>query len=84
MVEKIPKQGYQQTEIGIIPDDWDLIKLEAISNQIGDGIRSTPKYVNSSQIFFINGNNLMNDSIEITENTKCIDEYELKKHHRTR
>lgn len=76
----IVKSGYEQSEVGIIPEDWHLIKLDKICSKIGDGIHATPKYVNYSNIFFINGNNLVNDSIKISEDTKCIDESELKKH----
>ena len=79
--KKIP-DGYKQTKIGVIPEDWDVVKLNLLSNDIGDGIHSTPKYVDSSNYFFVNGNNLSNGRILITQDTKCIskDEYEsLKK-----
>ena len=35
------KQGFKQTEVGIIPEDWSLIKLEEFTNKIGSGI--TPR-----------------------------------------
>ncbi len=76
------KKGYKQTEIGVIPEDWNVVRLNLLSNDIGDGIHSTPKYVDSSNYFFVNGNNLSDGRILITRDTKCIseDEYEsLKK-----
>jgi len=80
IIKKIP-DGYKQTEIGVIPEDWDVVKLNLLANDIGDGIHSTPKYVDSSNYFFVNGNNLSNGRILVTQDTKCInkDEYELLK-----
>ena len=79
MVNETIQLGYKKTEVGIIPDDWDLVKLNEVSSNIGDGIHTTPEYVDSSDIYFINGNNLINNSIKITENTKCVNESELKR-----
>jgi type I restriction enzyme S subunit len=78
--QQMVKPGYRQTEVEVIPEDWNLVKLNDISSIIGDGIHTTPEYVDSSDMFFINGNNLINSSIQITENTKCVDESELKKY----
>ena len=61
-------------------DDWFECSLGDIVERIGDGIHSTPKYVDSSSYYFINGNNLQNGSITITEATKCVEEDEYKKH----
>jgi type I restriction enzyme, S subunit len=63
-----------------IPKDWSQTNLQKITVEIGDGIHSTPKYVKQSQIFFINGNNLIKDFIKISDNTKCVDELEFKKY----
>jgi type I restriction enzyme S subunit len=78
-VDQIPS-GYKLTEVGIIPSDWDVVKLGDISTNIGDGIHATPEYVNCSDFYFINGNNLVNGSIKITENTKSISINEFTKH----
>jgi type I restriction enzyme S subunit len=68
------------TDARAIPQDWNLVRLNEISSIIGDGIHTTPEYIDSSDIFFINGNNLIDGSIKITENTKCVDKSELKKY----
>ena len=60
--------------------EWEDKKLLDISTEIGDGIHSTPKYINLSEFHFINGNNLINGFIQITENTKCISQDEYYKH----
>ncbi|NAT10704.1 hypothetical protein C4E22_04030 [ANME-1 cluster archaeon AG-394-G06] len=66
--------------IGEIPEGWEVKKLKLVSNRIGDGIHTTPNYVDISDSYFINGNNLVNGRIKITRSTRCVDEIELKKH----
>ena len=73
-------EGYKMSEVGVIPSDWDVKTLENITTEIGDGIHSTPQYVSSSDFFFVNGNNLVDNSIKITDNTMCVTEYEYNKH----
>jgi type I restriction enzyme, S subunit len=74
------KPGYKLTEVGMIPEDWDLRTLEKLTSEIGDGIHSTPKYVKASDFFFVNGNNLVDNEIRITEETKCVSEEEYYKY----
>jgi type I restriction enzyme S subunit len=38
------KPGYKQTEMGVIPADWDVVTLGAIAT-IRDGTHQTPRYV---------------------------------------
>ncbi|VFA75369.1 Restriction endonuclease S subunits [Enterococcus faecalis] len=45
--------------------------------QIGDGIHGTPSYVEDGDVFFINGNNLVNGKIVISQETKSVDESQL-------
>lgn len=66
--------------LGEIPKHWDVKKLKLLCSQIGDGIHTTPKYVDSSNIYFINGNNLIDGRIQIQESTKCVDMDELEKY----
>jgi type I restriction enzyme S subunit len=74
------KPGYKQTEIGVIPDDWEVKELKEITSGIGDGIHSTPEYSQRSDYFFINGNNLANGRILFDDNTKSISEREYSKY----
>ncbi|MDI5899447.1 restriction endonuclease subunit S [Flavobacterium yafengii] len=53
--------------------EWDEVKLGKLAERIGDGLHGTPKYSDDSDINFINGNNLTNGKIEITEKTKKVD-----------
>ncbi len=73
------KKGYKQTDIGVIPKDWDVKPLSEITREIGDGIHATPEYVPYSDYHFINGNNINNGSVVITENTMCISEAEYRR-----
>jgi type I restriction enzyme S subunit len=53
--------------------DWEEKKLGEIAGKIGDGLHGTPTYSEDSDIYFINGNNLTNGKIEISEKTKKVD-----------
>ncbi len=46
--------------------EWKLEKLDNISSEIGDGIHATPEYLEYSEFYFINGNNLIDVSIKTT------------------
>lgn len=38
------KPGFRQTEVGVIPEDWDVKRLGDVAN-VHDGTHQTPKYV---------------------------------------
>ena len=65
------KAGYKQTEVGVIPEDWDLRKLGEIST-IRDGTHQTPKYVENGIPFYSVENVTSGDFT----NTKFISEVE--------
>lgn len=65
--------------IGEIPKGWKIIRLKYITNSIGDGLHGTPNYDDLGTISFINGNNLGNRKISITEKTNRLTEEEYKK-----
>lgn len=60
--------GFKQTEIGAVPNDWDVSSLKGISTQICDGTHFTPKYVSSGVPFYSVENITANDFV----NTKFI------------
>lgn len=60
--------------------EWQVFQLRDLTDAIGDGIHSTPNYVQNSNFYFINGNNLRNGSIVITEKTKMVDKTEFQKY----
>jgi len=38
------KPGYKQTEVGVIPEDWEVKTLSELTSQIIDGTHHTPRY----------------------------------------
>lgn len=74
---------YKDSEInclGEVPRHWETKRIQDITTRVGDGLHSTPNYVDSSGYHFINGNNLVEGRILITENTKCISKIEFEKY----
>jgi len=74
------KTGYKLTEVGVIPEDWDVVSMDAITTHIGDGLHGTPVYSPNGKYSFINGNNLSDGKIVITSDTKSVDHSEFIKH----
>jgi type I restriction enzyme S subunit len=74
------REGYKQTEVGVIPEDWKVALISDLTTEVGDGIHTTPIYSNNGNYHFINGNNLFDGEIVFTEDTKRADESEFKKH----
>jgi type I restriction enzyme S subunit len=58
---------------------WEKVSLENISTRIGDGLHGTPKYDESGEFYFINGNNLADGKIILKEDTKRISSIEYDK-----
>lgn len=75
------KEGYKKTELGWIPEEWEVKSLSDICEKIGDGLHGTPKYDEDGEYYFINGNNLADGSIVYSLETKkvSIEEYEKNK-----
>ena len=65
-----------------IPENWVWVRLNQIVSVLGDGIHGTPEYDVLGNIGFINGNNLRNGKVVITNNTKFVNDAEAKKHYR--
>ena len=74
--------GYKQTEVGVIPEDWEFVHAKRDNFEIGYGIHSTPVYSPNGEYFFINGNNIRDGRIVVTEDTKLIDHSEFEKHNK--
>ncbi|TXF85963.1 hypothetical protein FUA23_20090 [Neolewinella aurantiaca] len=75
------RDGYKQTEVGVIPEDWEVVEIGSVTTRVGDGLHSTPMYDSSGSYSFINGNNLKDGRIFIYDNTKRVDDtqYDLHK-----
>ena len=51
-------------------EEWVEKKLGEITSKISDGIHSTPTYDSNGDIYFINGNNLVNGRIDFKTSKK--------------
>lgn len=55
------RKDYKQTDVGVIPEDWEVKKLSELCRLIVDGTHFTPKYVNNGIPFYsvenVTGNN---------------------------
>ena len=63
-----------------IPSSWVWTTLSEITSIIGDGLHGTPQYDIFGNYFFINGNNLINRTIVIKEETKKVSDDEYVKY----
>lgn len=63
-----------------IPEGWEVKTLISLCDRIGDGIHGTPQYVDESDYFFINGNNLSNGFINTSKETKNVSSDEYQKY----
>jgi type I restriction enzyme S subunit len=66
--------------LGDVPEHWEVTRLSRLASSIGDGLHGTPEYIDESEFHFINGNNLVDGSISITETTGCVSEAEFNEH----
>ena len=66
----------------MVPKGWEVQQLADLTTKISDGIHSTPKYVEKSNIYFINGNNLKNGSVVISDSTKEVCTEDAQNHRR--
>jgi len=80
MNKNTTRPGYKKTRAGWIPVDWIVSNLGDQTMRIGDGIHTTPSYVERSKYYFVNGNNLLNGRVAILKQTKCVSRDEYLKH----
>lgn len=59
-------RGYKQTEVGVIPDDWEVLSLSEISKRITDGEHLTPRRSNSGY-YLLSARNILNGRINLLE-----------------
>ncbi|WP_415879886.1 restriction endonuclease subunit S [Methylomonas sp. TEB] len=45
------RPGYKQTEVGVIPDDWEVLSLREVCSKITDGTHDTPKPIRTGVPF---------------------------------
>ena len=80
MTNDRPKPGYEQPGVGVIPEDWEVALISELTSEVGDGIHATPLYSNNGDYYFVNGNNLLNGTIVINQDTKRAEISEFRKY----
>ncbi|MGV8812552.1 MAG: restriction endonuclease subunit S [Gelidibacter sp.] len=65
--------------IGKIPEHWNISRINFLSSKVGDGLHGTPSYVDESPFAFINGNNIGEGTIILTDKTKFVSEHDYLK-----
>lgn len=63
----------------MMPSGWSVYSLDEIAEKIGDGLHGTPKYDETGEFYFVNGNNIKNGKILLDSSTKKISRDEFKK-----
>ena len=61
------KEGYKQTEIGLIPEDWEVKTMSHVTD-VRDGTHESPKY-HSSGVKFVTSKNIVNGILDFSEIT---------------
>ena len=62
------------TYIAINTNSWEQRKFSEGVSEVGDGLHGTPTYCDDGNIYFINGNNLVDGKIVISAETKKVNE----------
>ena len=70
------RAGYKQTELGVIPDDWDISILHQICD-VRDGTHDSPKFIDRG-ISLVTSKNIINGRINF-DNIKFISENDAEK-----
>jgi type I restriction enzyme S subunit len=60
------RPGYKQTELGVIPEDWEVSTLGEYSKRITDGEHVTPKR-SSSGYYLLSARNILNGRINLSD-----------------
>lgn len=76
----VPMKDSGVDRLDRIPMHWRIMKQTMLTTRIGDGLHGTPEFDDSSNIFFINGNNLGEKYITVRENTKSVLSSEYEKY----
>src|SRR5262245_55730287 len=67
------KPGYKQTELGIIPDDWDVLPLGELGEGL-IGLTYKPSDVREQGTLVLRASNIRNDALAFDDNVFVISE----------
>lgn len=76
-----PLSPIEESEVPFtLPTEWKWARLRSLVFILGDGLHGTPTYSDSTDCYFINGNNLIDGRIVIKPGTKTVSPTEAGKH----
>ena len=61
------KQGYKQTEIGVIPEDWESVALLSKCNLL-NGLTYTPDNITDNGLLVLRSSNIQNNRLSFLDN----------------
>ena len=59
--------GYKQTEVGVIPEDWEVIELGTLSEFITSGSRGWARYYSNNGALFIRSQNVRDGQLDFSD-----------------
>ena len=59
--------GYKQTEVGVIPEDWEVVNLEDLSDFITSGSRGWARYYSDQGSLFVRSQNVREGQLDFTD-----------------
>lgn len=78
---KTPMKDSGVEWLGEVPAHWNIPKLANQASRIGDGLHGAPQYQDGTEIYFINGNNLIDGEIVIGISAKEVPRLEYEKNY---
>jgi type I restriction enzyme, S subunit len=61
------KLGYKQTEVGVIPEEWEVITLGELSEFVTSGSRGWASYYSNSGALFVRSQNVRDGRLDFTD-----------------
>ncbi|WP_343101267.1 restriction endonuclease subunit S [Romboutsia sp. MSSM.1001216sp_RTP31141st1_G3_RTP31141_220114] len=68
------KEGYKKTEVGVIPEDWEVVKLSDCTEKITDGSHSSPVPVEGSNYKICTVANMKGNSLDLSSSANISEE----------
>lgn len=62
--------GYKQTEIGVIPEDWEVVSIRELTDFHKQGYYTQEKYSNEGKYYLLRGTDMQNIKIDLSTTPK--------------
>jgi type I restriction enzyme S subunit len=66
-VKKMVERGYKETEVGVVPEDWEVVLMETLGSAI-IGLTYSPRNVCSDGILVHRSSNIQNNQLSYSDN----------------